>query len=337
MVLTSHMSGNWCFYYTILAIHKLAELDERVNNTTKKAYQQGSLQNLCTYINRYLECCLEYKLPPVPAKGHQLRRFAQYLLEQNTITAIQTIHKILELPPPDTNDFLTNLAFRGLKMTLARPVRQAEPITPQILERMFKQVDLRSEEQLVAWVALIFAFHLLLHKSNLVPNTQNSFDPNKQLSRKKLCLTQNAILVEIEWSKTLQCKEKVLPLPLVALKNKVLCPVYWTWRLIKTIPASKLDPVFCYHRRGRYMVLTYPRLTYWFKCWLTQAGISANRYSLHSCYHGGMMFLHNCNMSSQILKILGNWASEAYLRYIDVTLGKCVEAMCTFSKLLNDQ
>ena len=66
---------------------------------------------------------------------------------------------------------------------------------------------------------IIFAFHMLLRKSNLVPNTQKSFDPSKQLARKNLCLADNAILVDIEWSKTLQYKQKVLPLPLVQLKN----------------------------------------------------------------------------------------------------------------------
>ena len=59
--------------YIVLAIHKLAALDDRVKNTIEKGYQPGSAQNLRTYINRYLEFCLEFKLPPVPAKGHQLR------------------------------------------------------------------------------------------------------------------------------------------------------------------------------------------------------------------------------------------------------------------------
>ena len=195
---------------------------------------------------------------------------------------MKTFHKILDLPPPDTKEFLTTLAFRGLKMTLARPTKQAEPITPQILEKMFVHVDLKSEEQLVAWVALIFAFNLLLRKSNLVPDSQKKFDPHKQLVRRNLCLAENAILVNIEWSKTLQYKEKILPLPLVALKIKILCPVYWTWRLIKTVPASKLDPVFCYHRNGKFMTMTYPRLTYWFKKWLSMAGIPSGGFTMHS-------------------------------------------------------
>ena len=328
----THGNGILCF----LALTKLAALDDRVKQTTKKGYQEGTTKNLRTYINRYLDYCLEFKVPPIPAKGQQLRRFAQYLSEQPTITAIETInnylwgvktfHKLLDLPPPDTREFLTTLALRGLKLTLARPIRQAKPIDPATLEKMFTQVDLNSEEQLVAWVALIFAFHLLLLKSNLVPNTQREFDPEKQLSRRNLCLAQNAILVEIEWSKTLQYKEKVLSLPLLALKNKILCPVYWTWRLIRTVPASKLDPVFCYHRNDRYMVLTYPRLTFWFKRWLTMAGIPPQGYTMHSFRRGGISFLHDCNISSQLLKTLGNWASEAYLRYIDITLGKRVEA-----------
>ena len=252
--------------YCFLVIHKLIELDARVKITTKKAYQQGSINNLCTYISRYLDFCMEFKLPSAPAKGHQLRRFAQYLSEQSTISAIETIHnyiwgvktfhKILDLPAPDMTEFLITLALRGLKMTLARPVKQAAPITPQILEKMFVHVNTKSEEQLVAWVALIFAFNLLLRKSTLVPNTQNSFDPHKQLARKNICLSKNAMLVDIEWSKTLRYKEKVLPLPLVALKNKTLCPVYWTWKLIKTVPAAKLDPLFTYHRKGRHMIMT---------------------------------------------------------------------------------
>ena len=165
----------------------MAALDARLSATTKKGYQPGSTKNLRTYINRYLDFCLEFKLPPVPAQGQQLRRFAQYLTECPTISAIETInnylwglktfHRILGLSPPDTMEFLTKLTIRGLRLVLARPVKQAEPIDPEILEKMFLKVNLNSEEQMVTWVALILAFHLLLRKSNLVPDTQKEFNP----------------------------------------------------------------------------------------------------------------------------------------------------------------
>ena len=209
-----------------------------------------------------------------------------------------------------------------MRLILARPVKQAAPLDPEILEKMFLQVNLKSEEQLVAWVALIFAFHLLLRKSNLVLDTQGEFDPHKQLARHSLCLAQNAILVEIKWSKTLQFKEKVLTLPLVRLKNTTICPVYWAWQLVKCVSGCPHQPLFCYHRKGKYMVLTYPRLTFWFKEWLDKTGIPSKGFTLHSCRRGGATFLRKANIPGEIIKILGNWASEAYLRYIDLTLSK---------------
>ena len=284
----------------IAAYFKLAALDHRVLQSTRKGYQPGTTKNLRTYINRYLDFCIEYKLPPVPANGAQLRRFAQYLADSPTISAIETInnylwglrtfHRMLNLPPPDTTEFLTGLTLRGLKLVLARPIRQAEPMTPEIMEKMFVFVNTQEEEQMVAWTALVVGFHLLLRKSNLVPDTQGTFDSTKQLARKNLCLAKNVVLVEIEWCKTLQFKEKILVLPLIKLKNNIICPVYWIWRLICTVHASPYDPLFCYHRRGKYMILTYPRLTFWFRHWLDQSGVNSKVFTLHSYRRGVQLF-----------------------------------------------
>ena len=209
-------------------------------------------------------------------------------------------------------------------------------MTPQLLERIFEQVDIDSDEQVAAYTALLYGFHLLLWKSNLVPETQRMFDPEKQLSRDKLCLALNAVLVELVWCKTLQYKEKVLPLPLVALDNKIICPIHWTWILIKRVSAGAKDPLFCYFRRKQFMTLTYPWLTFWFKKWLDQTGTNSKNYTLHSCRRGGASFLHKADIPGQVIKLLGNWASDAYLHYVDVTLGKWVEAACKFVNLVED-
>ena len=319
----------------------MAALDRRLNTTISKGYQPGSAQNLKCYINRYLDFCIEHKVPPVPAQGKQLRRFIQYLSEQTTINAIQTVnnyiwglktfHRILDLPPPDTTEFLTKLALKGLRLTLARPIKQAEPITPEIFMQMFRYVNIDSDEQVAAWTALLYTFHMLLHKSNLVPNTQNKFDPDKQISSQRLCMALNSILVEVVWCKNMQFKEKILPFPLIALDNKVICPVHWTWILIQRVGARPTDPLFCYKRRGKFMILTYPRLTYWFKRWLDLCSIESKAFTMHSCRRGGCSFLFKANVTGQVIKLLGNWASDVYLRYIDVTLGKRVEAACQFA------
>ena len=173
----------------VVAIAKLAALDNRIKATQKTGYQPGSTRNLRSYINRYLDFCLEYKLHPIPADGIQIRRFVQYLADLPTILAIATIqnyiwgvrmfHKLLNLNPPSTDEFLTKLTIKGIRLALARLLKQAEPVTPEILYKIFQRVDINSDEQVAAWTAMLYAFHMLLHKSNLVPDTQTTFDPQK--------------------------------------------------------------------------------------------------------------------------------------------------------------
>ena len=128
----------------------------------------------------------------------------------------------------------------------------------------------------------------------------------------------------------------MLLLPLVALDNKIICPVHWTWVLIKRVATGPKDPLFCYFRCKQFMTLTYPRQTFWFKKWLDQTGTNSKQFSLHSCRRGSASFLHKANIPGQVIKLLRNWASDAYLRYIDVTLGKWVEVTCQFANLVED-
>ena len=137
-------------------------------------------------------------------------------------------------------------------------MRQAEPVNPEILMNMFKFVDTQDEEQIMAWTTLLYGFHLLLRKSNLVPDTQKEFHPEKQIARQDICLAKHTVLVNIQWSKTLQYKEKLLHVPLIQLKNKLICPVHWMWKLVLSVNMRPSDPLFCYHRKGKFMTLTYP-------------------------------------------------------------------------------
>ena len=165
--------------------------------------------------------------------------------------------------PPMLAEHMTSLTMKGLRLELARPTKQAAPVDPSIMLNLFAQVNIDSPEQVTAWTALVFVFHLLLRKSNIVLDTQAGFDPAKQLTRGVLTLASNAMLVNIVWSKTLQFKEKELLLPLVALSNKVICPVFWSTRMAAMNPAQAHQAAFSYFRGNRFMILTYPRLTYW--------------------------------------------------------------------------
>ena len=93
---------------------------------------------------------------------------------------------------PDPSEFLTSLTNNGLKQLLATQTKQAKPITPAIFRKMFEHVDFLDHEQMVAWAALLYGFHMLLRKSNLVPDSRPTFDHAHYYTQLLLAASQPA-------------------------------------------------------------------------------------------------------------------------------------------------
>ena len=47
------------------------------------------------------------------------------------------------------------------------------------------------------------------------------------------------------------------------------------------------------------------------------------------------MFAYQANMEGEMIKLLGDWASDTYKRYVDVSMDKRYESMKTFVEALN--
>ena len=105
---------------------------------------------------------------------------------------------------------------------------------------------------MVAWTALLLGFYMFLRKSNLVPDTMDTFNGEQQFCRSDINLLglDKAMMVEIRWSKTIQFKQKVLRLPVLPAKNKAICPVFWTHYMINKIPAQLHHPVLTLNAVG---------------------------------------------------------------------------------------
>ena len=100
----------------------------------------------------------------------------------------------------------------GLKATMPHAVKQAEPVTPEILVTLSRVVNYTDTVEVIAWTGLLLGFYMFLRKSNLVPDTMDTFDKDQQFCRKDVNLLglQKAMMVEIRWSKTIQHKQKIL-------------------------------------------------------------------------------------------------------------------------------
>ena len=301
-------------------------------------------RNILTQLNTYQRFCDRYRLGYFPADNRQLCRFAQSLALSfespesvgNYQSGICTCHAILGIEPPDIKEKQNQWFMLGLKHIMDHELKQASPITPEILVRMSTVVDYTNQTDMVAWVAILLDFTLFLCKSNLVPQTMDTFDGSLQFCRKDLNVVDplSPMMVEIRWSKTNQHKKKILRVPVLPTKNKSICPVLWMHYMINTIPAQADDAIFTIYSDGK-KTLSANQLVARMRKWLLLIKEPAHLFSLHSLCRGGVTFAHRCNIESQMIQLLGDWASDAYKRYIDITIDDRYKTMEAFVEGLN--
>lgn len=316
------------------------QLDEHCYQTMRHSYQDSTMKNIRSQALIYNRFCELYGFEMFPADAWQMVRYARYVA--NTVTSYETVlnylsgvrrlHELGGYPVPGPDEPNMKHLLRAIKRELAHPVKQAEPVTPDLLRRIYRLVDLTDVAQIVSYTALLVGFYLFLRKSNLVPDGKQNFNPNKQLTRADVQVGQNMILVVIKWSKTIQYKEKELLLPLLPAKDMTICPVFWLKLMLKKVEVSGDNPLFSIPEKGGKGTtpLTYNHLAAFLKESVERMGISSERYTLHGLRKGGACHALEVGLVGEDLKILGDWASDAYMRYLDLTLQRRVDNMVKF-------
>ena len=313
--------------------------------TKGQAVKDSTKRNLLTYLNSYQRFCDKFLLPYFPFDNRQLCRFGQFLARTfqsseavgNYQSGVRTCQAMLGFEVPSPQEKQMQLFTQGLKRILLHEVKQAEPITPQLLLRLSTVIDYTDHIEMVAWVATLLGFTMFLHKSNLVPEAMDKFDPEQQFTRADIQVTGplEPIMVDLRWTKTIQFKEKVLRLPVLPVSNKKICPVLWIHYMINTIPAQPTDPAFTIYYQGIKTALSANQLLARLQKWLKLIKEQEERYSLHSLRRGGATFAFQSNMEHEMIKLLGDWTSEAYRRYCDVSMDKRYNSMKAFLAALN--
>ena len=265
--------------------------------TKGQAVKGSTNKNLLTYLKSYQNFCDEYQLPYFPMDNRQLCRFGQHLARTfqssdtvgNYQSGIRTCQVILGYEVPSPQEKQMQLFTQGLKRIMLHEVKQALPITPQILLRLSTVVDYTDHIEMVAWVATLVGFTMFLHRSNLVPEAMDKFDPSQQFTRADIHVTNtlSPIMVDLCWTKTIQFRQKVLRLPVLPVNNKKICPVLWTHYMLNTIPAEPTDPAFTIYYRGQKTALSANQLVNRIRKWLKLIKENEMEYSLHSLRRGG--------------------------------------------------
>ena len=97
------------------------------------------------------------------------------------LSSIKRLHELGGFPFP-AQTHLLKLQMMAIRRELAHLVKKAPPIAPEILLDIYQVMDKQSEQELVAYAALVVGFTLFLRKSNLVPETVGTFNVKEQIT-----------------------------------------------------------------------------------------------------------------------------------------------------------
>ena len=168
------------------------------------------------------------------------------------------------------------------------------------------------------WCACIIASFLLFRKSNLVPDVATGFDPEKQLKRSDFFFTSNNVIVGIRWAKNEQFNRELLTFPLPIIPNSVLCPVKTILNVFITVRGHPSQHLLAL---GNGTSLTYRRFQDKLRSILKQnPHVDESLFSSHSFRRGGCTFAFLSGVPPELIKLLGNWRSDCYLKYLEFPL-----------------
>lgn len=274
--------------------------------------------------------CEYFQINPIPTTVQVLCFYAQFLSRsfksvnsiKNYLSGVKLLHLYLDDDYPKFDEFQLKLTLKGLARMNPHCPKQALHITPQILLRIFELLDISKPYDATFWCLFLHAFFLMFRKSNLVPNSVKQFDERKQLCRKniKYDRSKGMLIFDICWSKTIQCGERTLYIPLVEIPNSSLCPVKAYINMITLIPAENESPAFCILKGKLLVPVTYYLFQNVLRKLIKEIGEDPKQYSSHSFRRGGATWAFSSNIPSELIQLYGDWSSDAYKTYLKFSL-----------------
>ena len=300
---------------------KRNKLEEDLRKTQANAYSAGTVKNFLCQWRSFIRFTKSYRYTTWPVTAHILALYAQFLAYtfhsarsvRNYLSGVRTLHVLMNLQPPSLSNTEIKLTLMGLTKMMKRPIKQAQPLTPETMLEMFTFIDLELNKDLIMWAMIVVGFFAMLRKSNLMPDSKTSFCQTKQLTRGQITFEDGVAMISVKWSKTLQFKNKVLKIPLFPIPGSPLCPVTVLKALLAK-PGRSSDPLF---KIGKSKLITYPVFQKRLKDLAVKAGYKRSAFTSHSLRRGGASWAFKSGVNENLIKILGDWSSDSYRRYLE--------------------
>ena len=304
-------------------------------------YAKGSADNVVSAIRQFFYFTAYFNLVPIPATEYTFTLFLEFMARtsgyghiKHLLSSVKYLHEALDFPLK-IDSFQIDTTLQGLKRRLARVPFQVLPITPDILRRIYHQLDLSIPRNLALWCSFLVAFYGLLRKANTVPKS-NSEDENKALLRRNIQVDEqnNMVYIYVGHSKTNNFCERDIVLPIPGNDDPALDPVRHLARLFETVKCQSDKPAFSY---SNIKCINHSYFTSTLKKLLRMVGYNPDLFSGHSFRRGGATFLHNSGGTALMVQACGDWSSLCFTRYLYLTESQRLTAQNLIRHAINSR
>lgn len=298
-------------------------------------YAKSTQSTVSTAVRAYTLFCEATGQWPDPRTGiteRQLAQFAALLgrtLKYKTVRGyismgVRVFHQQNGLPYCGTDSYAVDSVLRGMRRVLGDEQRQVLPITIEILRDMRACLDWADPNSYVFWAMCTVAFFCLLRKGNLTATSRTGAERDTHILRRAdvgCDLAAGVATLTLRHTKTIQFKERVLTLVLPQLPDETLCPVTALARYVYVQGTEAIQSDVLMQElgnNGQWAPYVYSSFLAKLKATLRASGVDPDRYAGHSFRHGGATWALKIGIPPPAIKAMGDWKSDAYLRYIHV-------------------
>ena len=191
--MSRHICHETLFMHTFTgAVHaQEQQLDAELRKYRGHAFAQSTAATYKSQLRAYFRFCLYFGYRPVPCSSHNLLRYVVFLAQILAVSSIACYLNVVRIrhlqrgfpnPLQDTLfKFRKELLMCGIKCLRGNVVRQKLPITPDILQKLHRKLDLLNSLDATFWATCVIAFFSFFRKSTLLIPSASSFDPVKHL------------------------------------------------------------------------------------------------------------------------------------------------------------
>ncbi|CAG2249940.1 unnamed protein product [Mytilus edulis] len=145
----------------------------------------------------------------------------KYFTIVNYLNIIKHLHKANGLEEPISGNWQIQKVLNGVRRSIGDAQKGAELMTPRLLLIIKANLDLNSQNDICIWSACLMGFYGLLRPGNFLHSGKYK---HRDIQICDVHYHRNGYVIELQWTKTVQFRERKLNIVLPSIVGHPFCP-----------------------------------------------------------------------------------------------------------------